>query len=77
MADYVGNIRSERGSFVHYLLITEVGVMWFVAALLAFSLVYAGLRHLRPAVPGRVGQPRVLLIAATTIAVSSFAVWLV
>jgi len=48
MTDWIGNRRSERGSFLHYLGITEVSVMWFVAALLVFSLGYAGLRHLRP-----------------------------
>lgn len=76
LTDYIGNRRSERGSFTHYLGMTEVSVMWFVAALLAFSLGYAGLRHARPATrpPGsaRPGVPVVL--AAATIAVTCVAV---
>jgi glucans biosynthesis protein C len=79
LTDYIGNVRSERGSFAYYLGRTEVGVMWFVAALLAFSLAYAGLRVLRPAVePGCLGQrpPVALLFAAVAaIAVGSFVVW--
>ncbi len=54
----------------------EVGVMWFVAALLVFSLAYAALRRARPAPalrrPLRTG---VLAAAAAAIAVGSFAVW--
>ena len=54
----------------------QVGVMWFVAALLVFSLAYAALRRLRPAAqPRRPLRPGVLVAAAVTIAVSSFAVW--
>ncbi len=77
LTDWVGNRRSERGSFLHYLGMTEVSVMWFVAALLVFSLAYAGLRHLRPARPvvGPVHVPRLLAIASATIAVTSLAVW--
>ena len=77
MTDWIGNRRSERGSFLHYLGITEVSVMWFVAALLVFSLGYAGLRHLRPARPSRrqIHPLRLLTAAATTIAVTSLAVW--
>ncbi len=77
LTDWVGNRRSERGSFLYYLGITEVGVMWFVAALLVFSLAYAGLRHLHPARPavGPVRVPRLLAIAAATITVTSLAVW--
>lgn len=44
LTDYVGNLRGEQGSFVTYLRATEVGPMWFLAALLTFSLAYAGLR---------------------------------
>jgi hypothetical protein len=50
----------------------EVSVLWFVAALLAFSLAYAALRRVRPASAPRAG---VLAAAAAVIAVSSFAVW--
>jgi glucan biosynthesis protein C len=54
----------------------EVGVLWFVAALLVFSVAYAALRRLRPA-PARRRPLRtaVLAAAAAVIAVSSFAVW--
>lgn len=74
--DWLGNIHQERGSFLFYLRQTEVGPMWFVAALLAFSVVYGLLRRLRPA-PESSRLPRlgVLLLAMVTIAVTSFAVW--
>lgn len=74
--DYIGNIWQERGSFAFYLRQTEVGAMWFVAALLAFSVVYALVRQLHPA-PEVHRRPRrgVLLVAMLTIAVTSFAVW--
>ncbi len=76
LTDYVGNIWDERGSFVFYLRSTEVGAMWFVAALLVFSLVYAGLRHVRPAAQShRPPGLGLLVIAIVTIAVTSFAVW--
>ena len=77
LTDWLGNRRSERGSFLHYLGMTEVSVMWFVASLLAFSLAYAGLRRLRPARPSThpVKPLRLLTAAAATIAVTSLAVW--
>jgi surface polysaccharide O-acyltransferase-like enzyme len=54
----------------------EVSVLWFVAALLAFSVAYAALRRLRPApAPRRPLRTGRLAAAAATIAVSSFAVW--
>jgi hypothetical protein len=57
----------------------ETGWMWFVGALLVFSVVYAVWRRARPAVP--VARPgirlRHLAVAAATIAVGSFAVRLV
>lgn len=74
--DYIGNIWDERGSFAFYLRQTEVGAMWFVAALLAFSVVYALVRRLRAAPDSRRPPRRgVLLVAMVTIAVTSFAVW--
>jgi hypothetical protein len=77
LSDYVGNVRSEKGSFAYYLGHTEASVMWFAAALLAFSLVYAAWQQLgvRPA-PMPFG-PRLLVRAALSIAVGSFAVWIV
>ena len=51
-------------------------MLWFVAALLVFSLAYAALRRIRPApAPRRPLRTGVLAAAAATIAVSSFAVW--
>jgi surface polysaccharide O-acyltransferase-like enzyme len=76
LADYLGNLRQEDRSLASYLGTTEVSVMWFVAALLAFSVAYAALRYLRPAARQR-GPLRAGLLAAAalTIAASSFAVW--
>ncbi|MGE5287831.1 MAG: acyltransferase family protein [Micromonosporaceae bacterium] len=78
LADYVGSRPDEvRTSFASALRTTEFSVMWFVAALLVFSLVYAALRRLRPAPqsrrPLRLGV--LLAAAALTIAVTSFVVW--
>jgi glucan biosynthesis protein C len=76
LTDYLGNLRHGYRSLVSYLATTEVSVMWFVAALLAFSIVYAALRCLRPAaLPRRPLRPGVLVAAMLTIAVGSFAVW--
>jgi glucans biosynthesis protein C len=54
----------------------DVGPLWFVAALLTFSLVYAAWRWWRPAGGGGkpAERPRQLLVAAVVIAVGSFAV---
>jgi hypothetical protein len=56
----------------------DVGSLWFVAALLSFSLAYAAWRWARPAGnhSGTVMRPRQLPIAAAVIAAGSFAVWL-
>ncbi|HEY1343999.1 MAG TPA: acyltransferase family protein, partial [Streptosporangiaceae bacterium] len=52
------------------------GPMWFVAALLAFSLAYALLRRLhRPPVARRWPGAQVMVAAAVLLAVSAFAVW--
>jgi surface polysaccharide O-acyltransferase-like enzyme len=54
----------------------EVSVLWFVAALLVFSLAYAALRRLRPApAPRRPLRAGVLAAAVAAIAVTSFALW--
>jgi len=51
-------------------------VMWFVAALLAFSLAYALLRRLRPPpVARRWSGVQVMVAAAVLIAVTAFLVW--
>jgi fucose 4-O-acetylase-like acetyltransferase len=77
LTDYVGNVHQEAGSFVSYLKTTEVSVMWFAAALLVFSLVYAAIRHLCPAVSQRRGrQPGVLVGSMLAIAFGSFVTWM-
>ena len=79
LTDYVGSHgRGQmRVSFVSALRGTEFSVMWFVAALLVSSLVYAALRWFRPAPrsrrPVRLGV--LLAAAALTIAVASLTVW--
>jgi len=75
LTDYLGHGRHEHRSLVSYLATTEVSVMWFVAALLAFSVAYAALRCVRPAAPPRPLRPGLLAAAALAIAVGSFAVW--
>ncbi len=75
LTDYLGNLRQEHRSFAWYLAGTEVGVMWFVAALLAFTVAYAALRCVRPAAQPRPLRPGLLAAAALAIAVSSFAIW--
>jgi Acyltransferase family len=74
-ADYLGNIWQEHRSFVSYLASTEVSVMWFVAAVLVFTVAYAALRCARPAARPRPLRPGLLAAAALVIAMSSFAVW--
>ena len=75
LTNYLGNLRQEHRSFASYLATTEVGVMWFVAALLTFTVAYAALRCVRPAAQPRPLRPGLLAAAALAIAVSSFAVW--
>jgi glucan biosynthesis protein C len=74
--DVMGNVWDERGSFSFYLRHTEVGSMWFVAAVLVFSLAYAVLRHVRP-VPGppRRSPTAVVLLTMAAIAAGSLLVW--
>jgi len=54
----------------------EVGPMWFVAALLAFSLAYALLRRVHPPpVTRRWSGAQAMVAAAVLIAVAAFLVW--
>lgn len=84
LTDYLGNVFDERGSFAFYLRQTEVGALWFVAALLVFSLGYAALRRWHgPAdasgrLPDGAAHPwlRLVLAAMVAIAVTSWLVWL-
>ncbi len=75
LTDYLGHGRLEHASLAYYLATTEVSVMWFVAALLAFSAAYATLRCLRPAARPQPLRPGLLAAAALAIAVTSFAIW--
>ena len=75
LTDYLGGFRYGHRSPAFYLATTEVSVMWFVAALLAFSVAYATLRCVRPAAQPRPLRPGLLAAAVLAIAVSSFAVW--
>jgi fucose 4-O-acetylase-like acetyltransferase len=76
LADYLGNLWDERGTFLDYLAVTEFSIMWFVVALLVCSLGYAALRSVRP-LDGPRPRPggRALVVAAAVIAVGSLAVW--
>lgn len=76
LADLVGNLWQEDRSFLDYLAMTELSVMWFVAALLACSIGYAVMRAVRPrsgtrTSPGR----RAAVTAGVVIGTVSLAVW--
>lgn len=93
VADYLGKIRTEPGwTLADYLTdrtgTRDMGPLWFVAALLVFTVVLAAWRTVRPvrgAIAGAEpstttrstpGPPlRVLLVAGAAVAVGSFAVW--
>ena len=70
--------RHDNPSLASYLGVweAEAGPMWFVAALLVFSVVYAAVARRRRARRGRSpGEGPVLTAAAATIAVSGVLVW--
>jgi glucans biosynthesis protein C len=78
LAVYLGNLRGARHpSLADYMGGTySAGPMWFVAALLAFSLAYALLRRLHPApVARRWSGAQVMVAAAILIAVTAFLAW--
>jgi glucans biosynthesis protein C len=75
--DYIGNRWDEPDrTFGSYLRETEVGAMWFITALLCFSLVYALNEAVRPANPERRTLGTNLLVTVGLgIAVGSFVSW--
>lgn len=78
LATYLGYLRAARHpSLAHYLGGTYgAGPLWFVAALLAFSLAYALLRQVHPpSVTRRWPGAQVMVAAAVLIAVTAFLVW--
>jgi len=78
LASYVGQLRQEHHPSLAGLLGSSFGLgpMWFVAALLSFSLAYALLRRLREAVaPRRRPTVHVLVAAAALIAVVGYLTW--
>ena len=79
LAGYRGALGQGRSpSLVRYLMVrkSEAGSMWFVAALLVFSLGYALLRRVHPA-PAAARRPgaRLIVTAAGVIAVAAFLAW--
>jgi glucans biosynthesis protein C len=78
LASYLGNLRGPR----HPTLADDLGgaygagPMWFVAALLAFSMAYALLRRLHvPPVARRWSGAQVMVAAAVLIAAAAVLVW--
>jgi glucans biosynthesis protein C len=78
LADYVGQLGQRRHPSLAGFLGSSFGVgpMWFVAALLTFSLAYAVLRrlHVSPA-QRRWSAVQVMVAAAAAIAVTGFLTW--
>jgi len=84
LAAYLGDLgRGEHPSLPHYWGVPpqsggpyEVGSLWFVAALLAFSLAYALVRSVRPVpVARRWSGAQVMVAAALLIAVAAGLTW--
>jgi fucose 4-O-acetylase-like acetyltransferase len=77
LTDYIGNRWDEPDrTFGSYLRDTEVGAMWFIAALLCFSLVYALTEAVHPAKSERRPLRTALLVTVGLgIAVGSFESW--
>ena len=84
LAEYLGDLGQGRHpSLAEYWGVPPqyggpyaTGPLWFVAALLAFSLAYALLRRVHPApVAGRWSGAQAMVAAAVLIAVTAFVVW--
>jgi hypothetical protein len=83
VTDYLGRLRAEQPWTVWDVLTNrtgtrDLGPLWFVSALLVFSLVYAGWRSVRPRqrATGQVLRVGQLALAAGLIAVGSWVTWL-
>jgi glucans biosynthesis protein C len=78
LASYVGQLGHRGHPSLAASLGTDFGVgpMWFVAALLTFSLAYAALRRLLvPALKHQRSATQLIVAAAALIAVSAFLTW--
>lgn len=78
LADYVGQLGQSRHPSLAGFLGRSFGVgpMWFVAALLTFSLAYAALWRLHlPVAPRRWSAVHVIVASAALIAVTCFLTW--
>ncbi len=78
LACYVGQLAHRGHPSLAAFLGTSFGVgpMWFVAALLTFSLAYAALRRLlAPALKRRMSGSQVIVAAAALVAVTAFLTW--
>jgi peptidoglycan/LPS O-acetylase OafA/YrhL len=77
LTDYIGNWWDEPDrTFASFLRETEVGAMWFVTALLCFSLVYALKEAVRPTnLEQRTLRTALLFAVGSAIAVGSFVTW--
>lgn len=84
LAAYLGDLgRDQHPTLAHYWGVPpqsggpyEVGPLWFVAALLAFSLAYALLRFVRPLpIARRRSGAQAMVAAALLIAVTAVLVW--
>jgi glucans biosynthesis protein C len=78
LASYVGQLGHRDHPSLAAFLGTDFGVgpMWFVAALLTFSLAYAALRRLlAPALKHQRSATQLIVAAAALVAVSAFLTW--
>ncbi len=83
VTDYLGRLRSDHPWTLWDCLSNrtgtrDLGPLWFVSALLVFSLAYAGWRSVRPRplVTGQVLRVGQLVLAASLIAAGSWVTWL-
>ncbi|HET7419414.1 MAG TPA: acyltransferase [Candidatus Dormibacteraeota bacterium] len=79
LAEGEANLMTAGPFLLHAALDLDFGPMWFVAALLIFSLAYSAVRRIRPRVAPRQGPVRWwhLVAAGAAIAIGSFSIRLV